>query len=100
MPRTRAHQHELDESIPEKEDLVDDEDMMDMSAEKDADAPIVEELSEDSDQEPDTIIQDAMKFAENINTDGFLDNVLLGQGRNPGERDASETLFRMAHVFA
>ncbi|WCJ24584.1 hypothetical protein M5689_006534 [Euphorbia peplus] len=73
---------------------------MEMSAEPDVDAPIIEELSEDSGQEPDTIIKDAMRFAENINTDDFLDNVLLGQGRNPGDRDASETLFRMAHVFA
>ncbi|WCJ38008.1 hypothetical protein M5689_019093 [Euphorbia peplus] len=95
-----ASSTELEESIPEKEDLVDDEDMMDMSAGKDADAPIIEELTEDSDQEPDTIIQNAMNLAENINTDDFLDNVLLGQGRNPGERDASETLFRMAHIFA
>ncbi|WCJ21126.1 hypothetical protein M5689_003305 [Euphorbia peplus] len=91
---------ELEESIPEKEDLVDDEDMMDVSGEKDADAPVIEELTEDSDPEPDTIIQNAMNFAENIDTDDFLDNVLLGQGRNPGERDASETLFRMAHIFA
>ncbi|WCJ37741.1 hypothetical protein M5689_018847 [Euphorbia peplus] len=95
-----ASSTELEESFPEKEDLVDEEDMMDMSGEKDADAPVIVELTEDSDQEPDTIIQDAMNFAENIDTDDFLDNVLLGQGRNPGERDASETLFRMAHLYA
>ncbi|WCJ39667.1 hypothetical protein M5689_020638 [Euphorbia peplus] len=33
---------ELDESTPEKEDLIDDEDMMEMSAEEDVEAPIIE----------------------------------------------------------
>ncbi|WCJ29531.1 hypothetical protein M5689_011159 [Euphorbia peplus] len=29
-----------------------------------------------------------------------MDNILLGQGRKPGDRDAYETLNRMAHVFS
>ncbi|WCJ29317.1 hypothetical protein M5689_010961 [Euphorbia peplus] len=50
---------ELDESTPEKEDLVDDEDMMNMSVEEDVVAPIIEELSEHSEPEADVVLKAA-----------------------------------------
>ncbi|WCJ24526.1 hypothetical protein M5689_006478 [Euphorbia peplus] len=94
---------ELEDTIPEEEDFVDDEDMMDMSAEGNLDALVIEELSEDSEPEaenPEEVIQTAHRFTENVDNDDFMDNILLGQGRSPYDRDAYETLNRMAHVFA
>ncbi|WCJ31583.1 hypothetical protein M5689_013064 [Euphorbia peplus] len=46
-----ARSTELEDTIPEEEDLVDDNDMMDMSAEGNLDTPVIEELSEDSEPE-------------------------------------------------
>ncbi|WCJ31530.1 hypothetical protein M5689_013019 [Euphorbia peplus] len=95
-----ASSAELEDSVTEEQEVVDDEDMLEMSAEEDVDAPLVEELSEESEPEVDEVLQGAHQFAENVDNDDFIDNILLGQGRNPSDRDASETLIRMAHVFA
>ncbi|WCJ29506.1 hypothetical protein M5689_011137 [Euphorbia peplus] len=81
---------ELDDTTPEEEEAV-DEDMMDMFAEEDVDAPVIEELSEESEPDADVVIQNALRFAENVDNDDFMDNVILGQGRSPGDRDAYET---------
>ncbi|WCJ31648.1 hypothetical protein M5689_013122 [Euphorbia peplus] len=72
---------ELEDTIPEEEDFVDDEDMMDMSAEGNLDAPVIEELSEDSEPEaenPEVVIQTAQRFAVNVDNEDFMDNILLG----------------------
>ncbi|WCJ37820.1 hypothetical protein M5689_018919 [Euphorbia peplus] len=39
-------------------------------------------------------------MARDIETDDFLDNVLLGQGMNSGDKDAHATIEKMAHLFA
>ncbi|WCJ29282.1 hypothetical protein M5689_010927 [Euphorbia peplus] len=92
---------ELEDAIPSEEEFL-DEDMLDVS-EGDFGAPIFQELSEDSDEEvipPEVVLKNAKEFAETIDNDDFMDNVLLGQGRNPGERDARTTIEKMAHLDA
>ncbi|WCJ29530.1 hypothetical protein M5689_011158 [Euphorbia peplus] len=60
---------ELEDTIPEgEEDIVDDEDMMDMSVEGNLDAPIIEDISEDSEPEadaPEAVIQIRVKGLPN-----------------------------------
>ncbi|WCJ38336.1 hypothetical protein M5689_019405 [Euphorbia peplus] len=79
---------------------VADKDLSEMSDEENIDAPLIEELSEESEPEDEEVLQGAKQFVENVDDENFIDNILLNQGRNPGERDASETLIRMAHIFA
>ncbi|WCJ39854.1 hypothetical protein M5689_020808 [Euphorbia peplus] len=77
-----------------------DKELSEISDEEDVEAPLIEELSEESEPEDEEVLQGAKQFVENVDNEHFIDNVLLNQGRNPGERDASETLFRMAHLYA
>ncbi|WCJ24441.1 hypothetical protein M5689_006403 [Euphorbia peplus] len=77
-----------------------DKELSEISDEEDVEAPLIEELSEESESEDEEVLQGAKQFVENVDNENFIDNVLLNQGRNPGERDASETLFRMAHLYA
>ncbi|WCJ31457.1 hypothetical protein M5689_012951 [Euphorbia peplus] len=50
-----ASNAELEDTIPEEEDIVDDEDMFHMSAEGNLDAPIIEDISEDSEPEAEAL---------------------------------------------
>ncbi|WCJ39658.1 hypothetical protein M5689_020630 [Euphorbia peplus] len=50
---------ELEDSTPDVGEVADDEDMLEMSPEKDVDAPLVEELSEESEPEVDAVLQGA-----------------------------------------
>ncbi|WCJ21135.1 hypothetical protein M5689_003314 [Euphorbia peplus] len=92
---------ELEDAIPSEEEFLDEE-MLDAS-EGDFGAPTIQDLSEDSDEEviaPEIVLKNAQEFVETVDNDDFLDNVLLGQGRNPGERDARITIEKMAHLDA
>ncbi|WCJ24703.1 hypothetical protein M5689_006640 [Euphorbia peplus] len=94
-----ASSTELEEPvIQEPEDA--DKDLSEISDKENVDAPLIEELSEESEPEDEEVLQGAKQFVENVDDEHFIDNVLLNQGRNPGDRDASETLFRMAHLYA
>ncbi|WCJ29402.1 hypothetical protein M5689_011041 [Euphorbia peplus] len=94
-----ASSAELEEPvIQEPEDA--EKDLSEISDKENVDAPLIEELSEESEPEDEEVLQGAKQFVENVDDEHFIDNVLLNQGRNPGDRDASETLFRMAHLYA
>ncbi|WCJ29212.1 hypothetical protein M5689_010859 [Euphorbia peplus] len=86
-----ASSAELEEPVTQEPEDADKENV---------DAPLIEELSEESEPEDEEVLQGAKQFVENVDDEHFIDNVLLNQGRNPGDRDASETLFRMAHLYA
>ncbi|WCJ29315.1 hypothetical protein M5689_010959 [Euphorbia peplus] len=90
---------ELEDPVTQEPEAA-DKDLSEMSDEENVDAPLIEELSEESEPEDEEVLQNAKQFVENVDDENFIDNILLNQGRNPGERDASETLIRMAHIFA
>ncbi|WCJ21129.1 hypothetical protein M5689_003308 [Euphorbia peplus] len=90
---------ELEEPAAQEPETADKE-LSEISDKEDVEAPLIEELSEVSEPEDEEVLEEAKQFVENVDNENFIDNVLLNQGRNPGERDASETLFRMAHLYA
>ncbi|WCJ44343.1 hypothetical protein M5689_025014 [Euphorbia peplus] len=90
---------ELEEPAAQEPETADKE-LSEFSDKEDVEAPLIEELSEVSEPEDEEVLEEAKQFVENVDNENFIDNVLLNQGRNPGERDASETLFRMAHLYA
>ncbi|WCJ43986.1 hypothetical protein M5689_024684 [Euphorbia peplus] len=94
-----ASSAELEDPVTQEPEDA-DKDLSEMSDEENVDAPLIEELSEESEPEDEEVLQNAKQFVENVDDENFIDNILLNQGRNPGERDASETLIRMAHIFA
>ncbi|WCJ30851.1 hypothetical protein M5689_012374 [Euphorbia peplus] len=94
-----ASSAELEDPVTQEPEATDKE-LSEISDEEDVDAPTIEELSEESEPEDEEVLEGAKQFVENVDNEHFIDNVLLNQGRNPGERDASETLFRMAHLYA
>ncbi|WCJ44065.1 hypothetical protein M5689_024757 [Euphorbia peplus] len=94
-----ASSAELEDPVTQEPEAADKE-LSEISDEEDVDAPTIEELSEESEPDDEEVLEGAKQFVENVDNEHFIDNVLLNQGRNPGERDASETLFRMAHLYA
>ncbi|WCJ24548.1 hypothetical protein M5689_006499 [Euphorbia peplus] len=94
-----ASSAELEEPVTQEPEDA-DKDLSEISDKENVDAPLIEELSEESEPEDEEVLQGAKQFVENVDDEHFIDNVLLNQGRNPGDRDASETLFRMAHLYA
>ncbi|WCJ41429.1 hypothetical protein M5689_022299 [Euphorbia peplus] len=90
---------ELEEPAAQEPETADKE-LSEISDKEDVEAPLIEELSEVSEPEDEEVLEEGKQFVENVDNENFIDNVLLNQGRNPGERDASETLFRMAHLYA
>ncbi|WCJ31587.1 hypothetical protein M5689_013068 [Euphorbia peplus] len=94
-----ASSAELEDPVTQEPETADKE-LSEISDEEDVDAPTIEELSEESEPDDEEVLEGAKQFVENVDNEHFIDNVLLNQGRNPGERDASETLFRMAHLYA
>ncbi|WCJ39726.1 hypothetical protein M5689_020692 [Euphorbia peplus] len=100
-PSAELEEPAAQESEPaDQEPEAADKELSEISDEEDVEAPLIEELSEESEPEDEEVLQGAKQFVENVDDEHFIDNVLLNQGRNPGERDASETLFRMAHLYA
>ncbi|WCJ21116.1 hypothetical protein M5689_003296 [Euphorbia peplus] len=67
-------------------------------------APTVEVLSNESSPEhedPENVMEGARVFAQNIDNEQFMDDVLLGQGRSSERnRNASEVMDRMTHLYA
>ncbi|WCJ31586.1 hypothetical protein M5689_013067 [Euphorbia peplus] len=90
---------ELEEPAAQEPETADKE-LSEISDKEDVEAPLIEEVSEVSEPEDEEVLEEAKQFVENVDNENFIDNVLLNQGRNPGERDVSETLFRMAHLYA
>ncbi|WCJ24374.1 hypothetical protein M5689_006338 [Euphorbia peplus] len=94
-----ASSADLEEHVTQEPEDA-DKDLSEISDKENVDAPLIEELSEESEPKDEEVLQSAKQFVENVDDEHFIDNVLLNQGRNPGDRDASETLFRMAHLYA
>ncbi|WCJ38018.1 hypothetical protein M5689_019102 [Euphorbia peplus] len=72
---------ELEDEIPKEEEAQDDVDegMFDVEGTEDLDAPFVEDLSDDAEQEQETVA-DVLRAARAIadEDENFMDNVLLG----------------------
>ncbi|WCJ29550.1 hypothetical protein M5689_011177 [Euphorbia peplus] len=69
----------------------------------DAGAPIIENVSNDSSPEhedPENVLEGARVFAQNVDNEHFMDDVLLGQEiSNERNRNASEVIDKMAYIF-
>ncbi|WCJ24962.1 hypothetical protein M5689_006883 [Euphorbia peplus] len=78
-----------------------DEGMLDAEDTEDMDAHVIEDLSDDPEQEPVTaadVVRTAKAFAED--TDSFMDDVLLGQGRSSEMRTVHDVFERLSHIYA
>ncbi|WCJ18489.1 hypothetical protein M5689_000836 [Euphorbia peplus] len=66
--------------------------------------PIIETVSDDSSPEredSETVLDGARVFAQNVDNEHFIDDVLLGQGRSDERRrNAYEVIDKMSHLFA
>ncbi|WCJ44001.1 hypothetical protein M5689_024699 [Euphorbia peplus] len=65
-------------------------------------APTVEVLSNDSSPEhehSENVLEGARVFAQNVDNERFMDNVLLGQGRSAERtRNVHEVFERLSHI--
>ncbi|WCJ43815.1 hypothetical protein M5689_024528 [Euphorbia peplus] len=78
-----ASSAELEDPVTQEPEAADKK-LSEISDEENVDAPLIEELSEESEPEDEEVLQSAKQFVENVDDENFIDNVLLNQGRNPG----------------
>ncbi|WCJ37794.1 hypothetical protein M5689_018895 [Euphorbia peplus] len=92
----------LEDEIPEEEEAQDDVDegMLDAEGTEDLHAPFIEDLSNDLEQEQETVadvVRTAKAFVED--DENFMDDVLLGQGRSSEGRNVHDVFERLSHIY-